>query len=179
MKIASKDVLLCYGKQGQWRKVRWFVTLDLLKASLWKINSTKFWRWTIKIIWIMRITITWNLTAWNTIRRWVWLSRYSLNFAKWKSRNWCSSIVYIHDNYDLFITIMIPYYHTRQFVSIFGVWLRLFRLLFSQFTCTSTYNWSRPSAVYTHQWIGSASVQMMDCRLFGTKALSEPKLIYC
>ena len=100
MKIASKYVLLCYEKQRQWRKVRWFVTLGLLTTSLWITNSTKLWRWTIKVISIMRITITWKLTAWNTKRHWNWLSRYLLSFAKWKFQNGCSSIVYIYDNYD-------------------------------------------------------------------------------
>ena len=30
-----------------------------------------------------------------------------------------------------------------------------------------------------HQWIGSALVQIMACRLFGAKPLSEPMLAYC
>ena len=50
----------------------------------------------------------------------------------------------------LFVTIMIPYYHTTVCVQ-FLVWLRLFTFLFSQCTCTSTFNSCRPSAVYTRQ----------------------------
>ena len=38
---------------------------------------------------------------------------------------------------------------------------------------------SPPSAAYMRQWIGSALVQMMACRLFGTKPLSKPTLRYC
>ena len=40
-------------------------------------------------------------------------------------------------------------------------------------------NSSPPSAAYTRQWIGSALVQIMACRLFGAKPLSEPMLGNC
>ena len=46
---------------------------------------------------------------------------------------------------------------------IVGVWL----LLWSN-------NSSPPSAAYLRQWIGSALVQIMACRLFGAKPLSKP-----
>ena len=36
-----------------------------------------------------------------------------------------------------------------------------------------------PSAAYMRQWIGSALVQIMACRLFGAKPLSKPMLGYC
>ena len=36
-----------------------------------------------------------------------------------------------------------------------------------------------PSAAYMRQWIGSALVQIMACRLFGVKPLSKPMLTYC
>ena len=39
-------------------------------------------------------------------------------------------------------------------------------------------NSSPPSAAYMHQWTGSALVQIMACRLIGTKPLSEPLLEY-
>ena len=42
-----------------------------------------------------------------------------------------------------------------------------------------TINSSPPSAAYMHQLIGSASVQIMACRLFGAKQLSKPMLGYC
>ena len=38
----------------------------------------------------------------------------------------------------------------------------------------SDFNSSPPSAAYMHQWIGSALVQIMACRLFGAKPLSKP-----
>ena len=40
---------------------------------------------------------------------------------------------------------------------------------------------SPPGAVYIYmrQWIGSALLQIMVCRLFGAKPLSEPMLEYC
>ena len=38
---------------------------------------------------------------------------------------------------------------------------------------------SRPSAAYMRQWIGSALVQIVACRLFGAKPLSKPTLVYC
>ena len=34
-------------------------------------------------------------------------------------------------------------------------------------------NSSPPSAIYMRQWIGSALVQIMACRLFGAKPLSK------
>ena len=37
---------------------------------------------------------------------------------------------------------------------------------------------SPPSAAYMRQWIGSALVQIMACRLFGAKPLSKPRLDY-
>ena len=37
----------------------------------------------------------------------------------------------------------------------------------------------RPSAAYMRQWICSAIVQIMDCRLEGAKPFSEPMLTYC
>ena len=36
-----------------------------------------------------------------------------------------------------------------------------------------------PSAAYMRQWIGSALVQRMACRLFGAEPLSKPMLGYC
>ena len=44
---------------------------------------------------------------------------------------------------------------------------------------SSCINSSSPSAVYMRQWIWSALVQIMACRLFGAKSLSEPVLGYC
>ena len=45
--------------------------------------------------------------------------------------------------------------------------------------CTHSYlNSSPPDATYMCQWIGSALVQIIACRLFGTKPLSEPMLEY-
>ena len=35
------------------------------------------------------------------------------------------------------------------------------------------------SAAYMRQWTGSALVQIMACRLFGAKPISEPMLGYC
>ena len=40
-------------------------------------------------------------------------------------------------------------------------------------------NSSPPSAAYVYQWIGSALVQIMACRLFDAKPLSKPVLVYC
>ena len=40
-------------------------------------------------------------------------------------------------------------------------------------------NSSTPSAAYMCQWIGSALVQIMACRLFGAKPLSKSMLVYC
>ena len=40
-------------------------------------------------------------------------------------------------------------------------------------------NSSPPVVTYMCQWIGSALVQIMACRLFGAKPLSKPMLGYC
>ena len=40
------------------------------------------------------------------------------------------------------------------------------------------FNSSPPGAAYMRQWIGSALVQIMACRLFGAKPLSNPMLGY-
>ena len=40
-------------------------------------------------------------------------------------------------------------------------------------------NSSTPSVTYMRQWIGSTFVQIMACRLFGSKPLSKPVLGYC
>ena len=40
-------------------------------------------------------------------------------------------------------------------------------------------NSSPPSAAYMRQWIGSALVEVMACRLFGAKPLPQPMLTYC
>ena len=39
-------------------------------------------------------------------------------------------------------------------------------------------NSSPPNAAYMHQWIVSALLQIMACRLYGAKPLSEPMLDY-
>ena len=46
----------------------------------------------------------------------------------------------------------------------------------------SSHQWlnsSPPSAAYMRQWTESSLVQVMACRLFGTKPLPEPMLAYC
>ena len=45
--------------------------------------------------------------------------------------------------------------------------------------CERNINSSPTSAAYMRQWIGSALVQIMACRLFGAKPLSKPMLGYC
>ena len=58
------------------------------------------------------------------------------------------------------------------------------RLSLPGYCCTylkvSQYYYPPPtSATYMRQWIGSALVQIMSFRLFGTKPLSKPMLGYC
>ena len=58
--------------------------------------------------------------------------------------------------------------------------------MFSVVSCSQTY-WSAINVCLTHlplvpnmcQWIETALVQIMACRLFGTKQLSKPMLGYC
>ena len=51
--------------------------------------------------------------------------------------------------------------------------------MFSQNNLAQRVNSSTPSAIYVHQWTGSALVQKMACRLFSAKPLPEPMLTYC
>ena len=44
---------------------------------------------------------------------------------------------------------------------------------------SSAINSSPPSDAHMRQWIRSALVQIIACRLFGAKPLSKPMLIYC
>ena len=44
---------------------------------------------------------------------------------------------------------------------------------------SGVFNLIPPTAAYMRQWIGSALVQIMACRLFGAKPLSETMLGYC
>ena len=44
------------------------------------------------------------------------------------------------------------------------------------YLCTPYFNSSPPSAPYMRQWIGSALVQIMTCRLFGAKPSFKPML---
>ena len=41
------------------------------------------------------------------------------------------------------------------------------------------FNTNTTSAAYMRQWIGSASVQIMACRVFATKPLFAPILVHC
>ena len=41
------------------------------------------------------------------------------------------------------------------------------------------FNSSPPSAAYLREWNGSSMAQVMACRLFGAKPLSEPTLTHC
>ena len=41
------------------------------------------------------------------------------------------------------------------------------------------FNSSPPSAAYMRQWVGSALIQIMACRLFGARPLSKQMLGYC
>ena len=47
------------------------------------------------------------------------------------------------------------------------------------YTCKNIFNSSPPSAAYMRQCIGSALIEIMACRLFGTQPLSQPMLGYC
>ena len=66
----------------------------------------------------------------------------------------------------------------KIFVSWFNIhWVFLFWVkLMDVSNCV--FNSSPPSAAYMRQETGSALVQVMACRLFGTKPLSEPLLTY-
>ena len=55
--------------------------------------------------------------------------------------------------------------------------MQIFALM--QTLANQSVNSSPPSAAYMRQWIGSALVQHMACRLFGAKPFAEPMLTYC
>ena len=50
---------------------------------------------------------------------------------------------------------------------------------FDNFTSFNVIDLSPPSAACMRQWMGSALVQIMACRLFGAKPSPEPMLAYC
>ena len=52
-------------------------------------------------------------------------------------------------------------------------------MLLNELQLTLIVNSSPSSASCMRQWTGSALVQIMDCRLFGTKLLSKPVLRHC
>ena len=78
------------------------------------------------------------------------------------------------------------YHPFSDFVVVFSVpdlpWCTRLFLKQSKYICVYLkiyFNSSPPSVAYRHQWIRSALVQIMACRLFGTKPSSEPMLSYC
>ena len=60
-------------------------------------------------------------------------------------------------------------------ITVSGVMVHFF-LTFSYCDAQLFVNSSRPSAAYMRQWIGSAFMQIMACRLFGAKPLFKPML---
>ena len=55
-----------------------------------------------------------------------------------------------------------------------SIWMTVFKT-----SLWNSLNSSSPSSTYMRQWTGAALVQVMACRLFGTKPLPEPMLTYC
>ena len=49
----------------------------------------------------------------------------------------------------------------------------------NNFMLSSSFNSTSPTAACLRQWMGSALVEIMACRLLGAKPLSEPMLSYC
>ena len=86
--------------------------------------------------------------------------------------------------------LSVPNVHNCTVLSAFNwilsedVWLMMGRHWFRSMTWCRTddkplFSSSLPCAAYMRQWIGSAWVQIMACRLFGTKPLAKPMLDYC
>ena len=97
---------------------------------------------------------------------WDWTSFLPVQLTTW--------FVYIYiicAKYCIFILVCAkqhaPLLHT-------GKGFRLDRGWHPRVICVDS---SPPSAANTPQWIGSASVQIMACRLFGTKPLSKQSLV--
>ena len=68
-----------------------------------------------------------------------------------------------------------------KYYNIFGVPLGRPKR-YGHITTSSIFHWSLThplSAAYIRQSIGSALIQIMACRLFGTNLLSKPMLVYC
>ena len=101
--------------------------------------------------------------------------------------SWASDIVYKysitkkHRSFVLIIHILLlPRYFTYMHADLIST--AYWRSTHSSFNCQSTLTTitlSPPIAAYMHQWIGTALVQIMACRLFGVKPLSKPMLGYC
>ena len=72
-----------------------------------------------------------------------------------------------------------PYLHYLSVLLCTGIDLCFYLLLTQTQISVNAVNSSLPSAAYMRQWIGSALVQIMGCRLFGAEPLSNPVLVYC
>ena len=89
--------------------------------------------------------------------------------------------IFLNENYHSLIKISLksaPLDPIRNKSLLFLVMIKL--LPESILTILTCYvNSSPPSSVYKRQWIESALVQIMACRIFGTKPLSKAMLTYC
>ena len=88
-------------------------------------------------------------------------------------------------NYTMAVSLLQPFLYvtvcpiyTYSINNVCPVWNVIFGAflwkMWNELNSLQEVNSSPPSATYIRQWIGSAMVQIMACRLFGTKPLSEP-----
>ena len=86
--------------------------------------------------------------------------------SKWRDSNTCTFLVLKNNR---------KYYYFFLFPEIISGW-QVLPCNDDVIQGTTQINSSPPSAAYMCQWIGSALVQIMACRLFGDKPLSKPVL---
>ena len=71
--------------------------------------------------------------------------------------------------------------NNRYLLSSIHVWVMDYKLENHHYNrlISVIFNSSPPNSTNMHQWIGSALIKIMACRLFGAKPLSEPIMGYC
>ena len=108
--------------------------------------------------------------GWGLVTSWEWRCSWS------SADRWCSSYIWVINNLSILLPNKVHLISEVCHKNSVGAKRQNYRER-SDFQLILI---SSPSnAAYMHQWIGSALVKIMACRLFGAKPLSKPMLGYC
>ena len=145
--------------------------------------------WYLSLIWVLKNTILIllqpNLPGTSELTYWGW-DKMATNFLMTFSNAF--SWMKIHEFFIRFHWSLFPIYNISTLDQIMGCCLpgdkpfsetmMVSLLMHICITQPQIVNSSPPSAAFMCQWIRSALVQIMACRLFGAKPLSKPVLDY-